>query len=159
MSVRGIGQLLAEHPFFAGLDEDALTLLAGCAENVHFRAGEVLFRSGTPADRFFIVRSGRIALELVAPGRAPLVVETADAGEVVGWSWLVPPYQWFCDGRAVEETGVVALDGACLRAKCETDPSLGFQLLSRVTDVMYDRLQATRVRLLDLYGTPRAVGD
>jgi CRP/FNR family transcriptional regulator, cyclic AMP receptor protein len=159
MSVRGIGQLLAEHPFLAGLDEDALALLAGCAENVHFRAGEVLFRSGTPADRFFIVRSGRIALELVAPGRLPLVVETVDAGQVVGWSWLVPPYEWFCDGQAVEETSVVALDGACLRARCETDPYLGFQLLSRVTNVMYDRLQATRVRLLDLYGTPRAVGD
>jgi len=159
MSVRDIGQLLAEHPFFAGLDEDVLALLVGCAENAHFRAGEMLFRSGTPADRFFVVRSGRVALELVAPGRAPLVVETADAGEVVGWSWLVPPYQWFCDGQAVEETSVVALDGACLRAKCATDPGFGFQLLSRVSHVMYDRLQATRVRLLDLYGTPRAVGE
>jgi CRP/FNR family cyclic AMP-dependent transcriptional regulator len=159
MSVRDIGQLLAEHPFFAGLDEDVLALLVGCAENAHFRAGERLFRSGTPADRFFVVRSGRVALELVTPGHAPLVVETADAGEVVGWSWLVPPYQWFCDGQAVEATNVVALDGACLRAKCATDPKLGFQLLSRVTQVMYDRLQATRVRLLDLYGTPRAVGD
>lgn len=159
MSVRDIAALLADHPFFAGLDEDVLALLVGCAENAHFRAGEVLFRSGTPADRFFVVRTGRVALEVVAPGRVPLVVETADAGEVVGWSWLVPPYQWFCDGRAVEETSVVALDGACLRAKCATDPSLGFQLLSRVTLVMYERLQATRLRLLDIYGTPHAVGD
>ena len=159
MSVRDIGQLLSEHPFFAGLDEEVVALLVGCAEIAHFRAGDVLFRSGAPADRFFVVRSGRVALELTAPGRAPLVVETADAGEVVGWSWLVPPYQWFCDGLAVEETSVVALDGGCLRGKCATDPSLGFQLLSRVTHVMYARLQATRVRLLDLYGTPRAVVD
>jgi CRP-like cAMP-binding protein len=159
MTVRDIGQLLAEHPFFAGLDDGVLDLLVGCAEITHFHAGDVMFRSGTPADRFFVVRTGRVALEMVAPGREPLVVETADAGEVVGWSWLVPPYQWFCDGIAVEETSVVALDGACLRGKCATDPSLGFQLLSRVTHVMYERLQATRVRLLDLYGTPRAVGD
>ena len=102
MSVRDIGQLLADHPFFAGLDDDVLALLVGCVELAHFRPGEVLFRSGTPADHFFVVRSGRIALELTAPGRAPLVVETADAGEVLGWSWLVPPYQWFCDGVAVE---------------------------------------------------------
>lgn len=159
MSVRDIGQLLAEHPFFDGLDDDVLALLVGCAEMAHFHTGEVLFRNGTPADAFFVVRSGRVALELTAPGRAPLVVETADAGEVVGWSWLVPPYQWFCDGLAVEETSVVALDGACLRGKCDADPRLGFQLLSRVTHVMYERLQATRVRLLDLYGTPHAVGD
>jgi CRP-like cAMP-binding protein len=158
MNLHDVGQLLAEHPFFAGLDEGVLALLAGCAENAHFRAGEVLFRGGTPADRFFVVRSGRVALQLAAPAREPLVVETVEAGEVAGWSWLVPPYQWFCDGRAVEETSVVSLDGACLRGKCATDPALGYQLLSRVTHVMYDRLQATRVRLLDLYGTPRAVG-
>jgi CRP-like cAMP-binding protein len=159
MTVRDIGRLLAEHPFFDGLDDDVLALLVGCATNVHFHAGDVMFRGGTRADWFYVVRTGRVALELVAPGRAPLVVETADAGEVVGWSWLAPPYQWFCDGIAVEETSVVALDGACLRGKCAVDPSLGFQLLSRVTQVMYERLQATRVRLLDLYGTPHAVGD
>jgi CRP/FNR family transcriptional regulator, cyclic AMP receptor protein len=159
MSVRGIGQLLAEHPFFAGLDDDVLALLVGCATNAHYSAGDALFRGGTPADQFFVIRSGRVAIELVAPGRHPLVVETADAGEVVGWSWLVAPYQWFGDGKAVEETSVIALDGACLRGKCEADPNVGFQLLTRVTHVMYDRLQATRVRLLDLYGTPRAVSD
>lgn len=158
MSIRGLGELLAEHPFFAGLDDDGLALLVGCAENAHFRAGETLFRSGAAADRFFVLRSGRVALEVTALGRDPLVVETVEAGEVVGWSWLVPPYQWFCDGRAVEDTVAVALDGVCLRTKCEADPKLGFQLLSRVTQVMYDRLQASRVRLLDLYGTPRAVG-
>lgn len=157
--MRDIGRLLAEHPFFAGLDEDVLALVVGCAEIAHFRAGELLFRSGAPADRFFVLRSGRVALELTAPGRAPLVVETAEAGEVVGWSWLVPPHEWFCDGRAVEETSVVALDGACLRGKCDADPRLGYQLLSRVARVMYERLQASRVRLLDLYGTPRAVDD
>ena len=152
MSVRGIGQLLAEHPFFAGLDDDVLALLVGCATNAHYSAGDALFRGGTPADQFFVIRSGRVAIELVAPGRHPLVVETADAGEVVGWSWLVAPYQWFGDGKAVEDTSVIALDGACLRGKCEADPRLGYDLMSRFAQIVIERLQQTRLRLLDVYG-------
>jgi CRP-like cAMP-binding protein len=156
--MRDLAQLLAEHPFFAGLDRDALDLLVACAQNAHVREGDMLYRDGEPADRFYVVRRGRVALELAAPGREPLVVETVDAGEVVGWSWLVPPYRWTGDGRAVEDCSLVVLDGACLRGKCDADPRLGYQLLTRVAHVMLERLQATRVRLLDLYGTPRAVG-
>ena len=97
-----------------------------------------------------------VALELTAPGRAPLVLETVGEDGVLGWSWLVPPYKWFCDARAVEPTDVVVLDGACLRGKCDADPALGYALLTRVSQVMHERLQATRVRLLDLYGGPGA---
>ena len=156
--MRDLEDLIAEQELFSGLDRDALALLAGCAHNAHAHQGEALFREGDPADRFYLVRRGRVALELAAPGRDPLVVETIEAGEVVGWSWLVPPYRWSCDGVVTEETDLVVLDGACLRGKCDADPALGYALLSRVTHVMLDRLQATRVRLLDLYGTPRGVG-
>ena len=152
--MRTVDQLLAEHPFFAGLGPDLIALISGCAQNVHFDVGSRLFRTGEPANRFFVVRTGRVALELVAPGRQPLVVETVDAGQVLGWSWLVPPYRWFCDGRAVAPTSLVALEGSCLRTKCDGDAALGYQLLQRVTQVMYERLQSSRVRLLDLYGTP-----
>jgi CRP/FNR family transcriptional regulator, cyclic AMP receptor protein len=154
--VRSIHDLLSEHPFFAGLDDDTVSLLVGCATNVHYRTGEYLFREGGPADRLFVVRRGRVALDVHMPGQPERVVDTVDEGAVVGWSWLVPPYQWFFDARAVQEVSAVAMDASCLRAKCDEDPALGYALMQRVAGVMYHRLQSARVRLLDLYGADRA---
>ena len=85
-------------------------------------------------------------------GHGPIVIETVAPGSAVGWSWLVPPYRWTFDARALEPVGALAIDGACLRTKCRDDPALGFALSSRVTQELLERLQATRVRLLDLYG-------
>lgn len=149
-------QLLRDHPFFAGLGDDALRLIAGCATNVHVAQDRFLFRQGDPADRFFVVRHGRVALELHAPASGVHVLDTVEDGQVLGWSWLVPPYRWFLDARAVAPTSVVSIDGLCLRGKCDEDAELGYALLQRVTHVMYERLQSARVRLLDLYGADRA---
>lgn len=146
-----IEQYLPHHPFLAGLDEDVLALLARCATLVHFRPGTYLFQEGEPADAFYVLRTGRVALE-TRLGTGPRVLDTADADDVVGWSWLVPPYRWTFDARAVTDTSAVAFDGACLRARCEEDPALGYALLSRVVHVMSTRLHSARVRLLDLYG-------
>jgi len=154
--VRSLQELLAEHPFFAGLDEDTVGLLVWCASNVHYRPGEYLFRQGDPADRFFVVRRGRVALDVHGPGRTEMVVDTVDEGGVVGWSWLVPPYRWFFDARATKEVSAVAVDASCLRDKCDEDPALGYALMQRVAGVMYQRLQSARIRLLDLYGADRA---
>lgn len=156
MTVYDLVDLLSEHRFFHGLDKDTIHLLRSCAQNAHLREDEYLFRTGEPADTFYVVRQGLVALELSAPARKTLVLETVGEDGVLGWSWLVPPYKWFCDARAVEPTDVVVLDGACLRAKCDADPALGYALLTRVSRVMHERLQATRVRLLDLYGGPGA---
>jgi len=150
--MRTIAQYLPDHPFFAGLDEPTLTLVAGCATNVSLAAGEFLFREGDPAARFFVVRRGRVAIELHDPAVGTVVIDTADAGDVVGWSWLVPPYRSILDARAAEATGVVAFDGLCLRGRCEDDSHLGYELMQRVTQVMSERLVAAQVRLLDLYG-------
>ena len=150
--MRTIAQYLPDHPFFAGLDEPTLALLAGCATNVSLAAGEFLFHEGDPAARFFVVRRGRVAIELHDPAVGTLVIDTADAGDVVGWSWLVPPYRSIFDARASEATGVVAFDGLCLRGKCEDDAHLGYELMQRVTQVMSERLVAAQMRLLDLYG-------
>ena len=154
--MRSLQELLVEHPFFAGLDEATVGMLVGCASNVHYRPGEYLFREGDPADRFFVVRRGRVALDLHGPGQAEMVVDTVDEGGVVGWSWLVPPYHWFFDARAMQEVSAVAVDASCLREKCEQDPALGYALMQRVAGVMYHRLQSARIRLLDLYGADRA---
>jgi len=150
--MRTIEEYLPDHPFFEGLDAQTLALVAGCATNVSVAAGQYLCREGDPADRFFVVRRGRVAIEVHGPASGTLVLDTADEGDVVGWSWLVPPYRSTFDARAAEATGVVAFDGACLRGKCEQDPRLGYELMQRVSKVMNGRLVAAQVRLLDLYG-------
>lgn len=150
--MRTIEQYLPDHPFFEGLDAPTLALVAGCATNISVAAGQYLCREGDPADRFFVVRRGRVAIEVHGPSSGTLVLDTADEGDVVGWSWLVPPYRSTFDARAAEAAGVVAFDGACLRGKCEQDPRLGYELMQRVTQVMNERLVAAQVRLLDLYG-------
>ena len=154
--MRTIEQFLPDHPFFERLDATSLAIVAGCARNVSFAPGEYLFRTGQPADQFFVIRRGRVALEVHSPASGTMVVDTADAGDVVGWSWLVPPYTWLFDARAVEPTGAVAFDGLCLRGKCEEDPKLGYELMKLVGQVMFSRLVAARVRLLDLYGDTTA---
>jgi CRP-like cAMP-binding protein len=131
---------------------EAFDLLAGCASNVRFETGDVLFREGGAADRFYVIRSGTVALETFAPARGGMTIETIGAGEVVGWSWLFPPYRWQFDARALSRVRATALDGACLRGKCEDDPALGYDLMKRFAQVMIERLQWTRLRLLDVYG-------
>jgi CRP-like cAMP-binding protein len=150
--VRTIEEYLPEHPFFAGLDERWTDLVSGCASNAHLSPGRYLFREGAPADTFYVIRHGRIAIETATP-TGSVVIDSAHEGDVIGWSWLVPPYRWTFDARATEETSLIAFDGACLRGKCEADPELGYALLQRVVQVMSARLQSARVRLLDLYGT------
>ena len=147
-----IAAYLPEHPFFAGLDPAALELAAGCAVNVHFRPDEFLFHEGDPADTFYVLRSGRVSIQTRTPVGA-VVLDTAHDGDVVGWSWLIPPYRWTFDARATEGTSAIAFDGVCLRGKCERDSTLGYALLQRVVQVMSDRLHSARVRLLDLYGS------
>ena len=121
--MRSVADLLTTHPFFADLDEDLVRTLGRCSRNVHLSAGDQLFREGEAADQFFVVRSGRVALDVHVPGRITQVVATIDAGEVVGWSWFVPPYRWFFDARTVTEVSAVSVDAACLRERCEADPA------------------------------------
>ena len=149
---RQLDELLAEVPLFAGLGAERLELLAGCASNVGFAAGEAISRAGEPADTFYVIRRGTVAIELYAPARGALTVETLEAGEVVGWSWLFPPYRWNFDARALSAVRATAFDGACLRGKCEHDPALGYELMKRFAQVFVERLQWTRLRLLDVYG-------
>jgi CRP/FNR family transcriptional regulator, cyclic AMP receptor protein len=154
--VQTLEQLIAATPIFDGLEQAELELIAGCGRNQHVEAGAQLLREGDPADTFFLIREGMVALEIHAPAGGPLSIETLGAGDVVGWSWLFPPYRWQLDGRAVTPCGLVAFDGACLRAKCEQDHELGYQLMKRFAANLIDRLQATRLQLLDVYGRATA---
>jgi CRP/FNR family cyclic AMP-dependent transcriptional regulator len=144
-------RILADHPFTHGLNDQHLELLVGCASNVRFEAGQVVFREGEEANRFYLVREGKIAVELFAAERGRVNILTLGEGEVLGWSWLVPPYRWRFDARAIEPTRAVALDGKCLREKSERDSDLGYGLLKRIAHIMEERLQATRLQLLNVY--------
>jgi CRP-like cAMP-binding protein len=147
-----IEQLVEEASVFEGLEPAHMQLVAGCGSNEHVATGAFLLREGDPADRFFLIRRGTVALEVHAPGRGPLRIETLQAGEAVGWSWLFAPYRWQLDARALEPCDLIGFDAACLRGKCETDHELGYQLMRRFAANMVDRLQATRLQLLDVYG-------
>jgi CRP-like cAMP-binding protein len=145
-------RVLAAHPFFADLAPEYLRLIVGCASNVRFEAEEFLFHVGEEANQFFVIREGKVALEILPPGGQPVTIETLGEGEIIGWSWLIPPYHWAFDARAVERTRAVTLDGKCLRGKCEEDHHLGYELLKRFAHIIERRLQATRLQLLDVYG-------
>ncbi len=144
--------LLEKHPFFAGLDQRYLELLTGCATNLRFMPGEYLFREGGEAKQFFVIREGQVALEIFVPGAGPKKIQTLEDGDVVGWSWLFPPHTWHFSGRVATRLSVLVLDGKCLRDKCEEDHNLGYEFFKRVSQIMVDRLQATRLQVLDLYG-------
>lgn len=147
--------ILAEHPFFEGLEARYMQLITGCASNVRYKSGEYIFREGEQAAQFYIIRHGKVALETFAPGRGRITIETIEDGEVLGWSWLFAPYRWHFSARPLQETRAIALDGACLRAKGEADHDLGYELAMRVARIMMERLQATRMQLLDVYDTSR----
>ena len=147
-----IDDLLHEVPAFAGMPAGHLELIAGCAVNEVFLDGEHLAREGEPANSFFVIRRGTVALETFVPQRGALLIETLHDNDLVGWSWLVPPHRTQFDVRAVGAVHTIAFDGACLRGKCEADPALGYDLLRRFSAVIVERLQATRLRLIDIYG-------
>jgi len=154
--MQAIEELMAGSPRFSGLAPGQLELIAGCGVTSRFARGEHLFREGERADRFFLLRHGAVALEIVAPGSEPLVIETFRGGDTVGWSWLFEPYRWQFDARATEPVAAIAFDGACLRGKCEADHELGYELMRRFAAALVSRLQSTRLRLLDVYGRSAA---
>lgn len=144
-------RIIAEHPFFAGLDHGFTKLMVGCAANVHFKAGTYIFKEGDPANTFYLIREGKAAVEVFAPQHKPIIISTLGVGEILGWSWLLPPFQWKFQARAVEDTRSIALDGKCLRTKCEENHDLGYEVLKRFAQIMEHRLEATRLQLLDVY--------
>jgi len=144
--------IIAKHPFFEGLSGEHRKILTGCAKNVRFEAGEYLFRENEAANEFYMIRHGGVAVEFFVPGREPIIVQTLKEGDMLGWSSHVPPYKWRFDARAMEIVRAVAFDGVCFRGKCDENPELGYEMLKRFSTIMAQRLQATRLQILDVYG-------
>jgi CRP-like cAMP-binding protein len=147
-----IETILAEHPFLKGIAPPHIGLIAGCASNARFNKGDYVFREDEEADRFYLIRHGLVALDVFVPQRGPVTIDTIQEGEVLGWSWLFPPYRWHFDARALQLTRAIAFDGKCLREKCDQDTALGYDLVKRFSQVFMQRLQSARLQLLDLYG-------
>lgn len=147
--MRTLESLLGEHPLFSDLDPEMLATIAGCASNVRFDAGQVIFREGEEANRFYVIREGTVVLEAFHLERGSIPLQTLEAGQVLGWSWLVAPYRWRFDARCETDVRAFALDGACLRGKCTQEPRLGYELLKRFAMLLEQRLQATRRQLIE----------
>jgi CRP/FNR family cyclic AMP-dependent transcriptional regulator len=144
-------------PFFAGLPPTLLHEVCEYAEPVTYAAAERIFADGGVADRFWLLESGTVALDVHVPGRGDQVIETIGAGTVLGWSWFQPPYRWQFGATARAPLTAIVFDAAAVRRRCDADPELGYALLRRFTPVIIERLQAARLRLLDLWGSPAAV--
>ena len=143
--------LIAEHPLFKGLEMRHLQFLVGCASNVRFEPGQFVFREGEEANQCYLIRHGKVTLEIDAPPRGSIIIQTLGEGDVLGWSQLFPPYRWKFSARSIELTRAIALDGKCLRGKSEEDHDLGYELLKRFARVIQERLQATRLQLINIY--------
>ncbi|MES1248798.1 MAG: cyclic nucleotide-binding domain-containing protein [Actinomycetota bacterium] len=146
-----IDEVLEEIPFFGGLKHEDLELIAGCGSNVHFEDGETLFREGGPADTFLLIRHGSVSLSCYAPPKGSVILDTVGPGDILGWSWLFPPHRWHFDAKAVGVVRATQFDAVCLRTKIEQDPRFGYELMRRFTQVLLQRLQWTRMRLIDMY--------
>jgi len=143
-SVEGI---ICSHPFFEGMSPHQLRILSDCALATHFNADELIFREGDPANRFYLIHQGRVALESYVRDKGNTLIQIVGSGEVLGWSWLFPPYFWHFNARALEPTEALFLYATPLREECESDHELGYELMKRIAGVMMQRLHATRWKL------------
>jgi len=141
---------VALHPFLAGMNPTQLALLSDCAIAVRFKRGQTVLREGEMANRFYLIESGKVVLESGEKPGDSLIIETIGAGNLLGWSWMFPPYIWNFTARATEPTDAIFFYGTILREYCERDPSLGYELFKRMAPVMLQRLQAARHRMLSI---------
>lgn len=155
MKMHDLTDSLHKHPFLKNMDQDLVATLTSCASNVKLPGGKYLFHEGEDAKTFYLVRSGKVALEAGGSEQGQIRIQTLGPGEVLGWSWLIAPYRWHFDAYAVEQVQAFAIDAACLRAKSETDWRLGYEMLRRFSEVLERRLEATRHQLIDIYETSK----
>jgi len=150
-------EALAGHPFLHGMSRDQLSVLADTAKDVTFPARHRLFEDGGSATHFWLIQSGHVSLDLYVPGQSRMKIDTIGMGELLGWSWLFPPYRWAFGAAAASRVEAFEFDGRAVRACCGDDPELGYDLTQRLTRVLAKRLQATRVRLITASSLPAAL--
>lgn len=153
METSTLEPILKENPLFKGMQKEHIDLLLGCASAVQFSAEDVLFRQKEEADKFYIVCDGQLAVEIDTADRGKVTIQTVQKDGVLGWSWIFPPYVWHFDARATEVTSAIEFDGVALRDKMDDDLEFGYEMMKRFSGIVVNRLQSTRVQLMDLYGS------
>ncbi len=143
---------LSEHRFFQGFEGPLVGLLQKEAIEQTYGPGDLLVREGDPADKFLLIYEGKVALEIATPGKPHLTIETIGAGDALGWSWLFPPQEWRLDGRALKATRALVLDAEFVRFTLDHHPTEGYRFVLRLLPIIAERLENTRVQLLDIYG-------
>jgi CRP/FNR family transcriptional regulator, cyclic AMP receptor protein len=146
--MKTLREIITEHPFAHGMKPEHLEVLVECATEVQLKTDQLLFHEGEPANQFYLVESGRVAIEAHEPADGSALVQVIEAGDVVGWSWLFPPFSWHFQARALEPTRAIMLNGAHLLVTAERNPAFGYDLMKRVSKTVIHRLQAARKRIL-----------
>lgn len=149
--MKKIVDIIAEHSFFKDITRENLDFIAGCGKNVVFKEGEVIANPGDVANTFYLINKGKVVISLDLAPRKPFIFQTLGKNDILGVSWLIPPYRWMVSAQAVEATHAIALDGECLRKKCEEDVRLGYLLMKHLVQVLVAREDAARLHLLDVY--------
>ena len=145
---------LAAHAFFSALNEDYIKLLSEFVTERQLAKGEVLFQQGKTADKFYLVRKGQVSVQVPALVGPALELQVLGENQLLGWSWLIPPYRWNFLARAVEDSELLEFDGQAILARCEKDPKFGYELYKRFTELMSERLNAARQKMMDQWNPP-----
>ena len=149
MSNQSITEYLSAHEFFSEFSDDVLKFLCECSSMREIKKGQILFRQGEHADKFYVVRSGRISLQMPAIMGPPLEIQAVDEDQVLGWSWLISPYKWNFQTKAEDDSELLQFDGAAILARCEQEPKFGYELLKKFAGLMSVRLNAARQKMMD----------
>lgn len=149
-----LDHIIRSHPFWEGLNPHYFHILNECADFVKFGEEQPIFRAGVEAEHFYLICSGQVALETFVPGRGAITIEMLGPGEALGWSWLFPPYRWHFSARSVELTETIAFGANELRKYAEENHDFGYELTTRVGRIILQRLQATRLQLVEFYSVP-----
>lgn len=154
--MRDIATEMSSHRFFADMSEPMRKRLAACSEFVSFGADETILKEDAPANSFWAIRSGRVAVGVRTPNRGLVVINTLHAGEILGWSWLIKPYRWTFEAVTLEPVRAIEIHAECLRPYLDEDPAAGYELVTRIAGVMAERLESAGLRLVDIYGVDDA---
>lgn len=154
MSNQSIGDYLSTHAFFSGLDDSFMKFLSNSVKELRIKKGDVLFQQGERADKFYLLRNGQVSVQVPALMGPTLEIQTLGEDQMLGWSWLIPPYRWNFQARAVEDSDLLEFDGSAILARCEEDPKFGYELLKRFAALMSERLDAARQKMMDEWNPP-----
>jgi CRP/FNR family transcriptional regulator, cyclic AMP receptor protein len=154
VSSQSIGDYLSTRAFFSELDQDYMKFLADSATEMRIKKGDVLFQQGERADKFYLLRKGQVSVQVPALMGPVLEIQTLGEGQMLGWSWLIPPYRWNFQARALEDSDLLEFDGSAILARCEKDPKFGFELFKRFAALMSERLDAARQKMMDAWNPP-----